>query len=61
METSVPAQTIEALQEAVVQRGWEVNIGGELFSDALGDSEQDAETYLKMYKQNIDTIIDALN
>lgn len=61
VETSVPAQTIEALQEAVVQRGWEVNIGGELFSDALGDSEQDAETYLKMYKQNIDTIVDALN
>lgn len=61
VETSVPVQTIEALQEAVEQRGWQVEIGGELFSDALGDAEQDAETYLKMYRQNIDTIIDALN
>lgn len=61
VETSVPAQTIEALQEAVEQRGWEVEIGGQLFSDALGDEEQNAETYIKMYKQNIDTIVDALN
>ncbi len=60
IETSVPTRTIEALQEAVQQRGWHVEIGGELFSDALGDSSQDAETYLKMYKHNIDTIVDAL-
>jgi len=61
VETSVPAQTIEALQEAVEQRGFQVEIGGQLFSDALGDEEQNAETYIKMYKQNIDTIVDALN
>lgn len=60
IETSVPTRTIESLQEAVQQRGWEVEIGGELYSDALGDASQDAETYLKMYKQNIDTIVDAL-
>ncbi len=60
IETSVPTRTIEALQEAVEQRGWQVEIGGELFSDALGDASQDAETYIKMYKQNIDTIVDAL-
>lgn len=60
IETSVSPRTIEALQEAVQQRGWEVEIGGELFSDALGDTSQDADTYLKMYEQNIDTIVDAL-
>jgi len=61
VETSVPTRTIESLQEAVEQRGWEVSIGGELFSDALGDAEQNAETYIKMFEQNIDTIVEALN
>jgi len=60
VETSVPTRTIESLQESVEQRGWKVAIGGELFSDALGDAEQNAETYIKMYKYNIDTIVEAL-
>lgn len=60
VESSVPTRTIESLQEAVQQRGWDVEIGGELFSDSLGDVEQQAETYIKMYKKNIDTIVDAL-
>lgn len=60
VESSVPTRTIESLQEAVHQRGWEVTIGGELFSDALGDAAQNAETYVKMYRSNIDTIVDAL-
>lgn len=60
IETSVPTRTIESLQEAVQQRGWAVEIGGELHSDSLGDASQNAETYIKMYRQNIDTIVDAL-
>lgn len=60
IESSVPTRTIESLQEAVQQRGWNVEIGGELFSDSLGDESQNAETYLKMYQHNIDTITDAL-
>lgn len=60
VESSVPTRTIQSLQEAVQRRGFEVEIGGELFSDSLGDENQDAHTYLKMYKHNIDTIIDAL-
>lgn len=60
IETSVPTKTIESLQEAVRQRGWEVEIGGELFSDALGDKKQNAETFIKMYRYNIDTIVDSL-
>lgn len=60
VESSVPTKTIESLKDAVRNKGWEVTIGGELFSDALGDSSQDAETYIKMYRHNIDTIVDAL-
>lgn len=60
IESSVPTRTIESLQEAVQRQGWNVEIGGELFSDSLGDESQNAETYLKMYRHNIDTIVDAL-
>lgn len=60
IESSVPTKTVESLQAAVKQKGWDVAIGGELYSDALGDKENDAETYLKMYRANIDTIVDAL-
>lgn len=60
IESSVSSRTIESLQAAVENLGWEVEIGGELYSDALGDSKNNAETYLKMYQANIDTIIDAL-
>lgn len=60
VESSVSSRTIESLQAAVENLGWEVEIGGELYSDALGDAENNAETYVKMYQANIDTIIDAL-
>lgn len=60
VESSVPTRTVESLQDAIHQQGWDVSIGGELFSDALGDKTQNAETYIKMYQSNIDTIVDAL-
>lgn len=61
VESSVSSRNIEALIEAVESRGQELENAGELFSDALGDQEQGAETYIKMYRSNIDTIVDALN
>lgn len=60
VETSVPPKTIQALQEAVQARGFDVQIGGELYSDSLGDAESGADTYLLMMKANVDTIVDAL-
>ena len=36
VESSVPPATIEAVQEAVRDRGFDVVIGGQLFSDAMG-------------------------
>lgn len=61
VESSVSPRNIEALIEAVRSRGHEVENAGELYSDALGSEEEDAETYIKMYQANIDTIVDALN
>lgn len=61
VESSVPARAIEAVQEAVRARGWEVAIGGELFSDALGAQGTPGGTYVGMVRHNIDTIVTALN
>lgn len=60
VESSVPKKSIEALQEAVKSKGSEVKIGGELYSDSLGDKEHNTDTYIKMVKANTDVIVDAL-
>lgn len=60
IESSVPKKNIEALQEAVESKGFEVEIGGELYSDSTGDIDSDAGTYIGAFRENIDTIVDAL-
>lgn len=60
VESSVPTKTIEALQAAVAARGFDVAIGGELYSDSLGDAASGHDTYLTTVAANIDTIVDAL-
>lgn len=60
IESSVPVRNVEALQAAVADRGATVEIGGELYSDALGDPESKGATYVGMVRHNIDTIVDAL-
>jgi len=60
VETSVSPRTIEALQAAVANQGFDVAIGGQLFSDALGEAGHPAETYIGMLRHNSQTIADAL-
>ncbi len=60
LETSVPTRNAQALQEAVKNMGKDVEIGGELYSDSLGDEESGADTYTEMMRINIKTIVDAL-
>ena len=60
VESSIPRQSIEAVQAAVRARGFAVKIGGELFSDAMGDSVSDQGTYTGMIRHNIDIIVDGL-
>ncbi|MBR9988119.1 MAG: zinc ABC transporter substrate-binding protein [Gemmatimonadetes bacterium] len=61
VETSIPRRTIEAVQAAVLSRGFEVAIGGALYSDALGDPGTPAGTYVGMVRSNVETIVAALN
>ena len=60
IESSVPERNIKAVQEAVRAKGWKVKIGGELFSDAMGDEGTIEGTYLGMITHNIDTIVEGL-
>jgi len=61
VETSVPPRTMEALKEAVRARGFAVEIGGNLYSDAMGDPGTPDGTYIGMVRHNIDTIVSALS
>lgn len=61
VESSVPLRNIEAVQAAVRSRGFDVQIGGRLFSDAMGDAGTPEGTYLGMVRHNIDTIVAALS
>lgn len=60
IESSVPTKNIEALQEAVNAKGFEVSVGGELYSDSLGNEGDGHNTYVGAFKANIDTIVDSL-
>jgi manganese/zinc/iron transport system substrate-binding protein len=61
VETSVSPRTIEALREAVRARGFDVKIGGNLYSDAMGNPGTPDGTYIGMVRHNIDTIVSALS
>ncbi|HEY0970704.1 MAG TPA: zinc ABC transporter substrate-binding protein [Gemmatimonadales bacterium] len=60
VESSIPRRTVEAVQAAVRARGWDVAIGGSLFSDAMGDAGTVEGTYPGMVRHNVNTIVDAL-
>lgn len=60
VESSVPVRNIEAVQAAVANLGFDVEIGGQLFSDAMGDAGTPEGTYIGMVRHNIDTIVGAL-
>jgi manganese/zinc/iron transport system substrate-binding protein len=60
VESSVPQRNIEAVQAAVQDQGFDVKIGGSLFSDAMGTAGTPEGTYIGMVTHNIDTIVSAL-
>lgn len=60
VESSVPKRTIEALQAAVNSKGHNVEIGGTLYSDALGNAGTVEGTYIGMFEYNVNVIVNAL-
>lgn len=60
VETSVSPRGIEAVQQAVRAKGFDVRIGGTLYGDALGDRGTPEGTYVGALRHNIDTITSGL-
>ena len=60
VETSVAPKNIQSLIQGSAARDHTVVIGGQLFSDAMGEAETPEGTYVGMIRYNIDTIVEAL-
>ncbi len=60
VETSVSEKTVRSVLEGAAAKGQKVTIGGTLYSDALGDETSDADTYIGMVRENVRTIVRAL-
>jgi manganese/zinc/iron transport system substrate-binding protein len=61
VESSVPQRSVEAVQVACRERGHEVVIGGQLFSDAMGTPGTPEGTYAGMVRHNVNTIVNSLH
>ncbi len=61
VETSVSQRSIKTVQAAVVAKGFDVRIGGHLYSDAMGTEGTAAGSYIGMVTHNIETIVNALH
>lgn len=60
IESSISERSIQAVIEGAKERGHDLVIGGELFSDAMGEEGTPEGTYVGMFKHNIDTIVGSL-
>jgi len=60
IESSVPRKAIDAVIQGAKEKGHDLKIGGELFSDAMGEEGTPEGTYIGMVRHNVDTIVAAL-
>jgi manganese/zinc/iron transport system substrate-binding protein len=56
VENSVSPKALNSVLNSVKRKGHQVNIGGTLFSDALGSKGSGADTYIGMLNHNVNTI-----
>jgi manganese/zinc/iron transport system substrate-binding protein len=60
VESSISEKSINAVVEGANEQNHQVSIGGELYSDAMGEAGTKEGTYIGMFKHNIDTIVSSL-
>lgn len=60
VETSVSENSIRAVVEGCHKKGWQVRIGGNLFSDAMGSAGTPEGNYIGMVNANVRTIVESL-
>ena len=61
IESSINPASINAVMEGAKKEGLDIELGGELFSDAMGDADTEEGTYIGMYEHNVSTIYQALS
>ncbi|WP_440898103.1 metal ABC transporter solute-binding protein, Zn/Mn family [Amphibacillus sp. Q70] len=61
VESSINPDSIEAVIAGAKDEGVDIELGGELYSDAMGEAGTEEGTYIGMYRYNVDTIYEALN
>ncbi len=60
VESTISPRTVRAVIEAAADRGHALTLGGELFSDAMGEAGTAAGTYIGMLHRNTVNIVRAL-
>lgn len=60
VESSVSGKSMQAVQEGCKSKGHNLEIGGTLYSDAMGAEGTPEGTYIGMVKHNVNTIVKAL-
>lgn len=60
VESTINPRTVQAVVDAARQRGHEVRIGGQLYSDAMGSDDSFEGTYIGMLYANTRVIVEAL-
>ncbi len=60
VESTINPRTIQAVIDAAAERGQAVEIGGELYADAMGEAGTTGGTYIGMLVENTLTIVEAL-
>jgi manganese/zinc/iron transport system substrate-binding protein len=60
VETSVSQKSIQAVLEGCKQKGWNIRIGGSLYSDSMGAEGTPEGTYIGMVSANVKTIVNSL-
>ena len=61
VETSVSNKNIQSIQEAAVDKGWNVAIADTyLYSDSIGSSADGHDSYITAVKSNVDAIVSSL-
>ena len=60
VESAIAPRAMEALVEPCREAGLDLQIGGELYADALGEADTPESTYTGMIRHNVQTIVSAL-
>ena len=61
VESAVRERSVEALIEPCRAAGHDLQLGGTLYADALGEEGSPQSTYAGMIRHNVETIVSALN